>query len=106
MKCQSIHFNDFMSGDFKLKRKSIPYNVLTSIITPAPALLPSSLIAKGYLVVIGAGLFCVALWVLENVAISKEYEFIAETIVGFMKLFIPLTLVALLVAFVYFNPLL
>jgi hypothetical protein len=107
MKYQVINFRDFMSEDYKITRKLVPYNVLaTSLITPAYGLIPSSLIAKGYLVVIGAGLFCMALFVLENIAVSKEYEVIAESIISFMKLFVPLTLIALLIAFVYFNPLL
>lgn len=107
MKTHTINFRDFMNDDYKTKSNfnTTLFSVNTAV-SVGSLLSPSPLIAKGYLVVSGIGFMLISLALVEKVLVNKKMFAFAEVLINFMKLFMPAALIAILIYFVYGNPLL
>ncbi|MBU9714404.1 hypothetical protein [Evansella tamaricis] len=94
MKTKTIDFREFIRNE----RIDIELNELKTLSLPV--------FTTGYVVIGITCVFALAIAISENIAVRKGNEDIAEGIVNFMKLFMPLTIIAALIVLSFFNPLL
>ncbi|MDQ0257925.1 hypothetical protein J2S74_005388 [Evansella vedderi] len=64
-----------------------------------------SVFSTGYIIIGLTCVFAVGIGVAENVLVRMGNDHIAETIVRFMKVFMPITLLAALAILAFMNPL-
>ncbi|WP_096436454.1 hypothetical protein [Alteribacter populi] len=64
-----------------------------------------SIIDVGSFIIVGAGLLGLGVAAAEMVAARRDNEHVAEGIVKFMRLFMPITLLIALIVLTFFNPL-
>lgn len=110
MKIETINFKNFINNDygkqvkkrFDLKLYSLP----VAFLTPSTWLTPPPMIATGYTIVIGAGLVLIIASILEMMLARNGNTQLADGILDFFKLVMPLVFIAALVYFVLANPLL
>ena len=107
MNTQTIPFREFMANDYQCKKRIYSASTLYSIgsVSLGALLSPPPLIAKAYMIMFAIGAVTIGLTVLERFFITRELLEIAKSIVQVIKIIMPFVLIAVLVYFVYGNPL-